>query len=290
MTPEWAVLPGDCLASLRGMEANSVQCCVTSPPYWMQRNYEHGGQVGAEPSPKEFVEALRLVFAEVWRVLAPDGSLWLNLGDTYHGGGSTTQSGNAPRLTAGSSTIQGSYTPGMSTRPIKPRNYAGYREKDMVGIPWRVAFALQDDGWYLRRDIIWHKPNPMPQSATDRATTAHEYLFHMTKSPRYLYNAEAVREQAADGYRNRRSVWTIPTCPSFDGHPAPMPPDLAEICILAGSDRGHVVLDPFCGGGTTGVVAVQHRRKFVGCELNPEYVNIARRKIAEAMPKQQSLF
>ena len=286
----WSVIEGDCLESLRSLDSGSIACCVTSPPYWMQRDYGHTGQLGMEPTPQEFVAALRLVFGEVWRVLSPTGSLWLNLGDTYHGGGSTTATGNDNRLYADKRTIQGSYTEGMSNRPVKPRNYAGYREKDLVGIPWRVAFALQDDGWYLRRDIIWHKPNPMPSAATDRATTAHEYVFHMTKSPKYLYNQDAVRERAADGYRNRRSVWTIPTHSSTDGHPAPMPPALAEVCILAGSNSSDTVLDPFCGSGTTGVVAVGLGRRFIGCELNHNDAALSRQRIAAAVPTQQRLF
>jgi len=291
---------GDCLDTLRGMPDGSVQCCVTSPPYWGLRDYGHAGQIGLEATPEAYVARMVEVFREVRRVLREDGTCWVNLGDSYAGGGGFCPT--APSNLAGSKqTTQGSKSGG-----IKPQG--AIKAKDLVGIPWRVAFALQSDGWWLRQDIIWHKPNPMPESVTDRCTKAHEYVFLLAKSERYYYDAKEVAEKAQgpsgnyfgskkqDGtfrqdvgrscstewdVRNRRSVWTITTKPFSGAHFAVMPPDLADLCIRAGCPEGGVVLDPFGGAGTVGLVADRLGRDAVLCELNPEYAELARRRIAD---------
>ena len=264
---------GDSRDLLREMPGGSVNCCVTSPPYFGLRDYGHDGQIGLEPTPDEFVAALVEVFREVRRVLAGDGTVWLNLGDSYGA------------------------------------------KKQLGGIPWRVAFALQADGWYLRQDIIWHKPNPMPECVRDRCTKAHEYVFLLSKSARYWYDAEAVAEPGTnrppgntkptkggraliegDGHfrtagalhdigaretRNRRSVWSITSQPYDGAHFATMPPKLAETCILAGCPKGGVVLDPFGGAGTTAIAALRHGRRAILCELNPEYADLAEQRIRD---------
>jgi site-specific DNA-methyltransferase (adenine-specific) len=279
----WQILPGDCIESMKQIPTGWAQTVVSSPPYWALRDYEMEGQIGAESSPWLYVEAMRTVFREVYRLLRDDGTLWLNLGDSYHGGGSTTANGQNTRLYEAKSTLQSRHSDGACARPVKPRGYDRYRPKDLIGIPWLVAFALQADGWYLRRDIVWHKPNTMPSSATDRPITAHEYLFLLTKSPDYLFNHKAIQEEGDEGPRNSRSVWTIPTCPSRSGiHSATMPPTMAERCILAGSNPDDLVFDPFTGEGTTAVQAFLHGRRFLGCELNPAYIVEATKLIQES--------
>ena len=372
---------GDCLEVMRGMDDASVHCCITSPPYWGLRDYGHGGQIGLEKTPDEYVSKMVEVFREVRRVLRDDGTLWLNLGDSYS---MSTRGKGGDGI---QSTNKGTHHDRKWQVP------PDRKPKDLVGIPWRVAFALQADGWYLRQDIIWHKPNPMPESVRDRCTKAHEYIFLLAKSARYYYDAKAIAEPsvigagavrniglrhkgagnsrrdgdrfgvANDGTRNKRSVWTVTTKRFKGAHFAVFPPDLIEPCILAGTSErgccphcgapwervvergesswearkaaGHpvggyhpkvggpvasyqtparrkevknegglgwvapsrtigwrptckcpedepvpcTVLDPFTGSGTTGAVAMKHGRRFVGCELNPEYVAIAERRI-----------
>ena len=264
------IIIGDTRAELTNLADGSVQTCITSPPYFGLRDYGHAGQIGLESTPDAYVAELVAVFREVRRVLADDGTLWLNLGDSYS-------------------------------------------DKQLLGIPWRVAFALQADGWYLRQDIIWAKPNPMPESVRDRCTKSHEYLFLLSKSSRYYFDADAVSEPAVKGAagstfhsgktathqagrastkaradaetRNKRDVWTIPTKPFKGAHFAVMPEALVEPCVLAGSHDGDLVLDPFAGSGTVGVVAKRHRRNFVGIELNPEYAELAEGRIS-AEPEQ----
>ena len=295
---------GDCLDVLRTLDAGSVNCCVTSPPYYGLRDYGHAGQIGLESSPTEYVANLVEVFREVRRVLRDDGTLWLNLGDSYSTeskwGGST-----GGKAAAG---LHGAAGGGRA----KARH--GIPDKNLLGIPWRVAFALQADGWYLRQDIIWHKPNPMPESVRDRCTKAHEYIFLLSKSPKYYFDWQAMQEPAtnrapgnkkptkggreyieaagehhrtaanlhnieARETRNRRSVWTVTTKPFKGAHFATFPPDLIEPCVLAGSPVGGMVLDPFGGAGTTGLVAERNSRNAVLIELNPEYAEIARARI-----------
>jgi len=280
----YALLLGDSRRVLRDLPADSVQTIVTSPPYFGLRDYGKEEQIGLELTPSEYVRALVDVFREAKRVLREDGTLWLNLGDTY----------------------AGRSLPG-----------GGLRDKNIIGIPWRVAFALQEDGWYLRQDIIWNKPNPMPEPVRDRCTKSHEYIFLLCKSAKYFYDIDAIREPWKDnprdiqrakdkhpgyqgkhskGYgsagsstgqvigdpdkgRNKRSVWTV-TCNGFPGaHFATYPPELIRPCILAGSKPGDIVLDPFNGSGTTGYVALQEGRKYIGIELNPDYLEIARTRI-----------
>ena len=291
----------------------SVDMCVTSPPYWGLRDYSVANQLGLESTPEEYVENMVQVFREVWRVLKPEGTLWLNLGDSYNGSGGAGGDYNDGGLKEGQPKYKG-------------RNVSHLKPKDLVGIPWRVAFALQADGWWLRSDIIWHKPNPMPESVTDRPTKAHEYVFLLTKSARYYYDADAVREPLSEislsqvklankgafientnakktynvqgsgnfgekgpgaahrgaamnpAGRNRRTVWTVTTAPYKGAHFATYPPKLIEPCILAGCPAGGIVLDPFFGSGTTGEVAIKHGRRFVGLDLSMEYIRLAKKR------------
>ena len=415
--PAFELLQGDCLQQLATLPAASVQCCVTSPPYWGLRDYGTPGQLGLEATPDEYVANMVAVFREVRRVLRDDGTLWLNLGDSY----ASQPAGNSPDRPSGFSQMAGRREGGAVDLPKKDIRASGLKPKDLVGIPWRVAFALQADGWYLRQDIIWHKPNPMPESVTDRCTKSHEYIFLLTKSARYYYDNEAVKEpqicsdprliksgivrsreygystkenelrtgnrkyddvpinyagngtnvkghkgnsmNTLDGKRNKRSVWTVSTKPFKGAHFATFPPDLIEPCVLAGTSEkgccekcgkpwervtikdieqpdgygnmgandgkwqgenkqssGHriqknmnalraagrnhdnpfptktttgwrstcecggepvqcVVLDLFNGAGTTGVVAVQHGRRYIGIELNPDYLEMSRKRI-----------
>jgi DNA modification methylase len=333
--PDFTLYLGDALQVLRGLPADSIHCCVTSPPYWGLRDYGADGQLGLEPTPEEYVAAMVAVFAEVRRVLRSDGTLWLNLGDSYNAyngnakqGGpvSLTQSAERPKLPAGH---------GLTAKNLKP--------KDLVGIPWRVALALQGDGWTLRSDIIWAKANPMPESVTDRPTKAHEYLFLLSKGPRYFYDADAIREAYADWRegdpyptgnrpeqgkyrevrndsgitqkprrsgnaarkpnpaaalgrgdtshgipweddgrgRNARTVWEIASQPYPEAHFAVFPEELPRRCIAAGCPAGGIVLDPFMGSGTTALVARRLGRKAVGIELNPEYAELAARRLGQ---------
>ena len=397
------LLQGDCTKVLATLPAASVQCCVTSPPSWGLRDYGAGGQLKLEETTEAYISNMVLVFREVWRVLRDDGTLWLNLGDSYAG-----VAGNARGEGAGGGQERVK-SMGFGALPKRKDLEGGLKHKDLAGIPWRVAFALQADGWYLRQDIIWHKPNPMPESVADRCTKAHEYIFLLTKSAKYFYDSEAVKERGAmvagdsagssqrdtqethglgggnsginlakqklaaelqeKGYstRNKRSVWTVTTKPFRGAHFATFPPDLIEPCILAGTSengqcpkcgkswkrimekigvstyekmggknggykkmreesmrRGEtgvgdtrdsngnivwyeatpkkfvgwqpdcvcrldpiasVVLDPFSGAGTTGLVAVQHGRRYIGIELNPDYLEMSRKRIQLAYDK-----
>ena len=317
--PAFELLQGDCLQQLATLPAASVQCCVTSPPYWGLRDYGTPGQLGLEATPDEYVANMVAVFRAVRRVLRDDGTLWLNLGDSYAGSGpsgASYQSETTKRRegmdTDGAFRISKTLGQrGLTYAEKKPIPPAGLKPKDLVGIPWRVAFALQADGWYLRQDIIWHKPNPMPESVTDRCTKAHEYIFLLTKQPKYYYDNEAVKEagnyepatrdKSAEGYtadyafgdrfssgarqygvagkRNKRSVWTVTTKPYKGAHFATFPPDLIEPCVLAGSKPGDTLLDPFNGAGTTGVVAMRHGRRYIGIELNADYLEMSCKRI-----------
>ena len=268
------ILVGDCLSVLETLPSGSVRTCVTSPPYWGLRDYEvsREEQIGAEETPDEYVAKLVKVFEQVARVLsemALFGLIW----------GTRITSGNRPWRAADRKNPARE----MNYRPPTPE---GLKPKDLVGIPWRVAFALQEAGWYLRSDIIWHKPNCQPESVRDRPTQSHEYLFLLAKSLRYYYDTEAAREAAlGGGGRNRRSVWSIPTEPTREGHFATFPPALVEPCVQAGSEEGDVVLDPFFGSGTVGSVANEMGRRFVGIELRPEYAAIAARRTGAVVVK-----
>ena len=298
----------------------SVDCVVTSPPYYGLRDYGIDGQIGLEESPEEYVNTMVKVFREVWRVLKPTGSVWLNLGDSYY----NYRPGNGAKYPKQSVSNTRQDLPTNSSK--RANKLEGLKEKDLVGIPWKVAFALQADGWYLRSDIIWSKPNPMPESVHDRPTKAHEYIFLLTKSPKYYYDADAIREITGkeaswDNYggkgmidhptgpgrkqidltmgtsqkkampyishpngRNKRSVWTINTQPYSEAHFATFPEKLIEPCILAGCPEDGVVLDPFVGSGTTAAVAQKYGRKSVGVDLNKEYLDIAVKRISSTQP------
>lgn len=338
------VIFGDCRDTMRDLKAQGVrvQCCVTSPPYFGLRDYGHPGQIGLEKTPAEYVTALVEVFEGVRDLLADDGVLWLNLGDSYatQGGRGEARMEELGRPTAGAKT-EGRWR-GTTSGTKMPQ---GMKPKDLIGIPWRVAFALQEAGWYLRQDIIWHKPNPMPESVTDRCTKAHEYMFLLSKSERYFFDSDAIKEQSVTGdirrpygskgawdldgrpeeqrpngkprgkggknafrgqghfrsadtgpanregrdmadvgageTRNRRSVWTVPTQPYNGAHFATFPPALIEPCILAGSRSGDTVLDCFFGSGTTGEVAGNLGRNWIGCEINDQYAPLQRARTAQ---------
>ena len=300
---------GDCRDIMRRWAAKGVkaQMCVTSPPYFGLRDYGHDGQIGLEQTPDEYIAAMVEVFRCVWDVLEKDGTLWVNIGDSYAAQGGAQVQGT--KQTKGS---QAGAWNGETRRPP-----TGIKPKDLIGIPWMLAFALRADGWYLRQDIIWHKPNPMPESVNDRCTKAHEYVFLLTKQERYYYDREAIREPVkptTDGKAgvrrsgssktrsrdhwgvphepinvvveydeikgaNKRSVWTVATKPYSGAHFATFPTDLIEPCILAGSSPGSVVLDPFMGSGTTAYVAKQLDRQYLGCELNPEYGKLQQERL-----------
>jgi len=305
----YRIIHADVLDGLAQIEDGTVHTCVTSPPYWGLRDYGTDGQIGLERTPEEYVARIVQVFREVRRVLRDDGTLWLNLGDSY---ASFRDSKATPDTLRGGSTGTLVDKGKAANRSSMNFRETAIKHKDLVGIPWRTAFALQSDGWYLRQDIIWAKPNPMPESVRDRCTKSHEYIFLLSKQARYYYDADAIAEQATDwgprdrtdgkyhnegtglrvhtglmeSYptRNRRSVWTIATQPFPEAHFAVFPPKLVEPCILAGAPVGGLVLDPFCGTGTTGMVALRHGRRFVGIELNAEYVEMAHRRIQGDMP------
>lgn len=280
-----------------------VQMCVTSPPYFGLRDYGADGQIGLEQTPQEFIDNLVEVFACVWDVLADDGTLWVNLGDSY-------------ARVGGDSSKQGRHWDNRKNNPTTGHNrYAkdmGVKEKNLLGMPWRLAFALQEFGWYLRQDIIWHKPNPMPESVTDRCTKSHEYIFLLSKNTKYYFDSKAIQEPAENAgkvggsfkgrqggaeyhaqsggvgsdakeyeNRNKRDVWTVPVKPYAGAHFAVYPEELIEPCILAGSKVGDIVLDPFFGSGTTGQVAQKLGRKWVGCELNKDYEKLQNERLAQ---------
>jgi len=264
-----AIFEGDALHVLHILPSNFVQCVVTSPPYWGLRDYHIDGQIGLESTLQQFINHLVTIFSEIKRVLRDDGTLWLNIGDGYTSGNRgyrAVDKKNPARA--------------MTVRPDTPE---GLKPKDLQGIPWRLAFALQDDGWYLRSDIVWHKPNAMPESVKDRPTRAHEYLFMLTKSERYLYNYDTVKEVGLNGKtRNRRSVWNINTKASSIAHFATFPLALIEPCIQASTHPNDYILDPFFGSGTVGAACLQLQRRYIGIELNPEYVAIAAKRLNAA--------
>ena len=302
---------GDCTSVLKTLEANTFNTCVTSPPYWGLRDYGEDAQLGLEQTPEEYVENMVKVFSEVKRVLRDDGTLWLNLGDSYY----NYRQG------------KGQYVPKQTvskTRQDLPMEVGrrankleGLKEKDLVGIPWRVAFALQADGWYLRQDIIWNKPNPMPESVRDRCTKAHEYIFLLSKNKKYYYDNEAIKEPTVtkdnsnrnrditklnntpgrskmkglktNNYdkRNKRSVWSVSPKPYKEAHFATYPPDLIEPCILAGCPKDGHVLDPFGGAGTTAIVADRNDRNCTLIELNSSYVKMANDRIGNYVMKEK---
>src|SRR4051812_5902188 len=256
------IVLGDSRAALRHVPADCARCCGPPPPYWSLRDYQIPGQIGLEAQLADYFDSLVAVFEEVRRVLTSDGTLWLNIGDSYTSGGRTWRAPDKKNPVRA-----------MSVRPPTPE---GLKPKDLIGVPWRLAFALQAAGWYLRADIVWDKPNCQPESVKDRPTRSHEMLFLFSKSEQYHYDPAAVR---GPNGRNLRTVWDIPTQPYKEAHFAGFPPALAEPCVALGSEPGDLVLDPFLGSGTTAEVALKMRRRFLGIELNPEYVEIARRRL-----------
>ena len=309
----YQIIQGDCIDGMKTMPEQSVNTCVTSPPYFGLRDYGHDGQIGLEASPDAFVAKLVEVFREVRRVLRDDGTVWLNLGDSYARAGGWSNNNGLDGVKRGEGNRAMSNMTGEGGASQKLAD--GLKSKDLIGIPWRVAFALQADGWYLRQDIIWHKPNPMPESVRDRCTKAHEYIFLLSKSPQYHFNSDAMQEPAVydgpprraesfmrkvattpppgqssqhregrddiayTGTRNRRSVWTVATKPYKGAHFATFPPDLIRPCILAGCPKDGTVLDPFGGSGTTALVALEEGRKAVLCELNTDYIALAHKRL-----------
>jgi DNA modification methylase len=282
-----------------------VQTCITSPPYYGLRDYGVDGQIGNEQTPKEFIDNLVEVFACVWEILEDDGTLWVNLGDSYY----NYRPGKGQRVVANSIASQKASEFEHSAK--RGNKLEGYKEKDLMGMPWRLAFALQDFGWYLRQDIIWHKPNPMPESVKDRCTKSHEYIFLLTKNPQYYFDSESIKEEGVipegtkaakgseerqnqkgvnsrppeykiyDGMRNKRDVWTINTKPYKGAHFAVYPEELVEPCVMAGSKVGDIVLDPFFGSGTTGAVAQKLGRQYIGCELNQGYEQLQKDRLQQ---------
>lgn len=310
---EWKIYTGDALRVLKAIPDETINTCVTSPPYYGLRNYGVDSQIGLEDTPEQFIENLVAVFREVRRVLRSDGTLWVNIGDSY--AGSRKGGANYPEATKG--TKQGTNR-GSTISPLPIKTPKGMKPKDLMGIPWMLAFALRADGWYLRQDIIWEKVNPMPESVTDRCTKSHEYIFLLSKSQSYYFDHMAMQERAVKdavnaenvttryggnkytanpdvfnrtksgnayhytGFRNKRDVWTVSIQPYSGAHFATFPEKLIEPCILAGCPDGGVVLDPFNGSGTTGVVSIKNDRNYVGIELNPEYVEMSEKRIADA--------
>ena len=264
---ESLIVAGDSRTVLRHVPDDCVRCCVTSPPYWSLRDYRIPGQIGLEAQLADYFASLVAVFGEVRRVLTPDGTLWLNIGDSYTSGGRTWRAPDKKNPVRA-----------MNVRPPTPD---GLKAKDLIGVPWRLAFALQAAGWYLRADIVWHKPNCQPESVKDRPTRSHEMLFLFSKSEQYHYDPAAVR---GPNGRNLRTVWDIPTQAYPEAHFATFPPALVEPCLALGSGSGDLVLDPFLGSGTVAEVALRTGRRCLGVELNPEYVDIAARRIGATPP------
>jgi DNA modification methylase len=310
------IILGDCIKGLKTLADQSVNTCVTSPPYFGLRDYKGGdAEIGCEASPEDYVRKMVEVFREVHRVLRDDGTLWLNLGDSYASNGCYINSWLKKEHNKDKKHLHTKNHDRYEDRKAFRGGEYGIKGKDLMGVPWRVAFALQADGWYLRQDIIWNKPNPMPESVEDRCTKSHEYIFLLTKQPKYYYDFEAVKEPARNWgtrdrsdmrggttdpklkhhglkgkeweenpMKNKRSVWTVTTKPFRGAHFATFPIDLITPCILAGCPEGGTVLDPFTGSGTTAVAALTNRRNFVGCELNPDYAKLAEARIAEEVP------
>lgn len=306
---------GDCREIMRRWAQDGIkaQTCVTSPPYYGLRDYGHEGQIGLEETPEEYIKAMVEVFRCVWDVLEDDGTLWLNIGDSYY----NYRPGKGQALVQQSVANNDQDLPQVCAR--RGNKLEGLKEKDLIGIPWMLAFALRSDGWYLRQDIIWHKPNPMPESVQDRCTKAHEYILLLSKSQKYYYDRESIREEIKEttngkaGVRrsgdsktrsrehwgvphnpenviveydeikgaNKRSVWSISTKPYEGAHFAVFPEELIEPCIMAGAPAGGIVLDPFMGSGTTAQVAQDLGRKYLGCELNPEYKPLQEKRLRQ---------
>lgn len=299
---------GNCIDILKTFPDKSINCCITSPPYYGLRDYGVDGQIGNEDTPEKYIENLVKIFEEVKRVLKDDGTLWLNLGDSWLGtGGDRKYASKNPVFNEQQKHNQKN---GRYQRKVNMESN-GYKPKDLIGIPWMAAFALRNSGWYLRQDIIWAKGNPMPESVKDRCTKSHEYIFLLSKSRKYYFDNAAIKEPAvtqpksrnkkaegyqadypngdrfsdgervygADGLRNKRDVWFVNTKPCKEAHFATFPDTLIEPCVLAGCPENGIVLDPFSGSGTTAMVAKRNNRNYIGIELNPAYMAISNRRI-----------
>jgi DNA modification methylase len=304
------ILLGDNIETLKTIPDNFINCCITSPPYYGLRDYGIENQIGLENTPEEYIQRLVIIFKEVKRVLREDGTLWLNIADTYAG-----SENGAAHYPESANTYKQQTNKGVLAMPNLPQGKVpnGCKSKDLIGIPWLLAFASRADGWYLRQEIIWHKPNPMPESVTDRCTKSHESIFLLSKSNKYYFNSEAIKENAisppsirdranensniklpnaqqrfssgereynADGKRNKRDVWTVSINNFRDTHFATFPEKLILPCVLSGCPENGIVLDPFLGSGTTALVAIKNMRKYIGCEINPDYVKIAEERLA----------
>lgn len=299
---------GNCVEVLKTFSDKSINCCITSPPYYGLRDYGVSGQIGNEDTPEQYIEKLVNVFKEVRRILKDDGVLWLNLGDSWAG---SNQGAGTKNLTKKQASNHGTNYMNTDTHKSKLSKLIGYKPKDLIGIPWMAAFALREAGWYLRQDIIWAKGNPMPESVKDRCTKSHEYIFLLSKSRKYYFDYESIKEPAvtqpkardknkegyqadypkgdrfssgervygADGMRNKRDVWNVNIKPCKEAHFATFPDTLIEPCVLAGCPEGGIILDPFMGAGTTGIVSKRNNRNYVGIELNPNYIQIAENRI-----------
>jgi DNA modification methylase len=302
---------GNCIDILETFPDRSIDCCITSPPYYGLRDYGVNGQIGNEDTPEQYIENLVIVFEEVKRILKDDGVLWLNIGDSWAG---SNQGAGTKNLSKKQSSNHGTNYMISKTHKSKLSKLNGYKPKDLIGIPWMAAFALRENGWYLRQDIIWAKGNPMPESVKDRCTKSHEYIFLLSKSRKYYFDYMSIKEPAvtqpkardknkegyqadypkgdrfssgervygADGMRNKRDVWNVNIKPCKEAHFATFPDTLIDPCVLAGCPECGVILDPFMGSGTTGLVARRHNRNYVGIELNPDYVQIAENRINSA--------
>lgn len=275
------ILNGNSLEVLKQLPNGVFNTCITSPPYWGLRDYGIQGQLGIEITVEEYVENMVNIAREVKRVLRDDGTFWLNIGDSY-----ATQPAGNKKPSGFSQTRPSRQREGFGTEtvsiPVKRKFTDGVKLKDLVGVPWRVAFALQKDGWYLRSDIIWDKVHPMPESVRDRPTMCHEHVFLLTKSKKYYYDNKAIMEDTVDGKgkRNKRNIWSVWSKPFKNGgHFATYPEELIVPCVLAGCPKDGLILDPFFGAGTTGVVARKNGRNYCGIELNPEYVEIAKNRL-----------
>jgi len=271
------ILFGDCRQTLKEFD-EKARMCVTSPPYYGLRNYgDEEYQIGLEQTPEDYIEQLVNVFKEVRNVLTDDGTCWVNVGDSYYNYRPGRGQGLAKQ------TVSNTKQDLPDVCPRRGNKLEGLKEKDLIGIPWMFAFAMRADGWYLRQDIIWHKPNPMPESVRDRCTKAHEYMFLFSKSQNYYFDVNAIKEPT----RRKRSVWNIQKKPYKGAHFAVYPPDLIEPCIMAGSEEGDIVLDPFMGSGTTAAVAKSLGRDYIGCELHEDYGNLIQKRVQEYHPVQK---
>ena len=271
------ILFGDCRDTLKEFD-EKARMCVTSPPYYGLRNYgDEEDQIGLEQSPEEYINELVKVFGEVKNVLTDDGTCWVNIGDSYYNYRPGRGQGLAKQ------TVSNTKQDLPDVCPRRGNKLKGLKEKDLIGIPWMFAFAMRADGWYLRQDIIWHKPNPMPESVRDRCTKSHDYIFLFSKSQNYYFDVDAIKEPT----RRKRSVWSIKNKPYRDAHFAVYPPELIEPCIKAGSEKGDIVLDPFIGSGTTAAVAKALDRDYIGCELHEDYGNLIEKRVDDYVPLKE---